>query len=95
MLTGLRALASGLDLDARLVGWHPHAQAKAALVVTERPPLSELLPLQEALAALKGRAVVRYSGTEPKLRLQVEAPTAEAAERGLAELLEAVRSAGV
>ncbi len=95
MLTGLRALAGGVDLDARLAGWQPHAQARAAVVVAHRPPLRSLGPLQDALAALEGRAVVRYSGTEPKLRLQVEGTTADDADRELQLLLDAVAASGL
>lgn len=95
LLTGLRVIAGGPDLASRLADWRPHAQASAAVPVTDRPPLETLAPLQAALGALTGRAVVRYSGTEPRLRLQVEAPRADVAERELASLLEAVRASGV
>ncbi len=95
LLTGLRVLAGGMDLEARLVGWRPHAQASATVRVRTRPPLETLEPLQEALALVKGRAVVRYSGTEPKLRLQVEAPEAAQADRELACLLAAVQESGL
>jgi phosphoglucosamine mutase len=95
LLTGLRILSGGLDLGHRLVDWKPHAQASATVVVSARPPLAQLAPLQWALGKLTGRAVVRYSGTEPKLRLQVEAAQAEVAESELQSLLQAVRASGL
>lgn len=73
-------------------------QATAALVVPEKRPLAGLSALPPAIAALEqalgaqGRVLVRYSGTEPKLRLLVEGPDATAVERGLATLVAAARS---
>ncbi len=95
LLTGLRALAGGLDLAQRLGGYVPHPQAVATVVVDRKPPLSELPVLQAALAGLTGRAVVRYSGTEPKLRLLVEAGELGVAEAELSALLEAVECSGL
>ncbi|MEM0897577.1 MAG: phosphoglucosamine mutase [Verrucomicrobiota bacterium] len=48
------------------------------VAVREKPPLEELTGAQEAIAETQstlgsgGRVLVRYSGTEPKLRVQVE-----------------------
>ena len=44
----------------------------------------------EAELGERGRVLVRRSGTEPVVRVMVEAPTAEQAERAVARLCEAV-----
>ena len=56
-------------------------QASAALRVAEKKPIESLpalsaeIRLIEGELGAKGRVLVRYSGTEPKLRLLVEGPT--------------------
>ncbi len=68
-----------------------------ALRVQEKRPLESLEHLTAAIRQLEhalgasGRVLVRYSGTEPKLRLLVEGPTTEAVESGLAALETAAR----
>ena len=58
-----------------------YPQAARALVVREKRPLEALPGLAAAVRAIeggfagRGRVLVRYSGTEPKLRLLVEGPT--------------------
>ena len=55
--------------------------------VARKPPLEELPALAEAIAATeeeladRGRVIVRYSGTEPLLRIMVEAENAADVER--------------
>ena len=63
----------------------PSASRKVAARL--RPSLDSLLGLQEvrqeadsALAAAGGRSLLRYSGTEPVLRIQVEGPDADLVE---------------
>ena len=55
--------------------------------VTHKPPLEDLPVLAEAIAASeeeladRGRVIVRYSGTEPLLRIMVEAEKDDDVER--------------
>ncbi len=81
--------------------WERFPQRTAALRVRERPPLSDLPPLAAAIAALearlagRGRVLVRYSGTEPLLRLLVEGPIEAEVAAGVAALAAATRAAGI
>ena len=67
-------------------------QKSNAMRVSQKPPLGECARLQEAMTVIasefgeQGRLLVRYSGTEPKLRLLVEGPTMEAVEAAYARL---------
>lgn len=67
-------------------------QATKNLRVREKIPLAKLPKLSAAIVALEkrlgseGRVLVRYSGTEPKLRLLVEGRDGDAVRAGLAEL---------
>jgi phosphoglucosamine mutase len=66
--------------------------------VRGRSPLDEAAALQAAIAreaqalAGRGRVLVRPSGTEPLIRVMVEAPTAEEAEAVCARLVAVVES---
>jgi phosphoglucosamine mutase len=57
-----------------------YPQAQRNLRVKEKPPIESLqevsLLVKEAESALagKGRVLLRYSGTEPKVRLLIEGP---------------------
>lgn len=61
-------------------------QKSSAIKVKQKPALEECPQLQAAMAAIDaefgeaGRMLVRYSGTEPKLRILVEGPSVEAVE---------------
>lgn len=72
-------------------------QGMRNLKVREKIPMAQLPELTESIARLeagfagKGRILVRYSGTEPKIRLLVEGPEGEAVESVLADLEAAVR----
>jgi len=67
-------------------------QLSRALSVREKRPLESLARLSEAVRSVeegfagRGRVLVRYSGTESKLRLLVEGPT-DAAVRSAMERL--------
>ncbi|MFH2004958.1 MAG: phosphoglucosamine mutase [bacterium] len=58
-----------------------YPQVLKNLPVTAKPPLDELKDVQAAIAAVEqklgadGRVLVRYSGTEMKVRVMVEGPT--------------------
>lgn len=75
-----------------------YPQRLVSMPVRERRPLEELPRLRETIVAAEtemgtsGRIVVRYSGTERKIRLLVEARDAAAVERWLDRLVEAVRA---
>ena len=71
----------------------------AAIAVRDRPPLESLAEVQATLRDARaelgeqGRVLVRYSGTEPKVRILVEARSSEAVERWSDELAAVIRSA--
>jgi phosphoglucosamine mutase len=73
-------------------------QFSVALGVRDKRPLESLPTLSGTIAALErefgssGRVLVRYSGTEPKLRLLVEGPTEEAVQSGIERLSAAARA---
>jgi phosphoglucosamine mutase len=75
-----------------------YPQRTAALRVRERKPLERLAHVAAAVRELegalgaRGRVMVRYSGTEAKLRLLVEGPTEEDVQAALTRLDAAVRA---
>jgi phosphoglucosamine mutase len=88
-----------LPLSALLRGFHRIPRAEAAVPVGRKPPLERVPAVRAAMQAIReeagpaGRLIVRYSGTEPKLRILVEAPSRTAAERGCAAIAAAARAA--
>jgi phosphoglucosamine mutase len=73
-------------------------QRTAALRVREKRPLETLAQLEATIRrtgqelGARGRVLVRYSGTEPKLRLLVEGPTDAEVRTALAQLEAAART---
>jgi phosphoglucosamine mutase len=73
-------------------------QVTAALKVRDKKPLAMLPGLSGVISALerelgsKGRVLVRYSGTEPKLRLLVEGPDDSTVSEAIARLESAARA---
>jgi len=86
-------------LDQLVSGLKAYPQTIRNVKVRSKPPL-ETLPevaraLKEAASALgdSGRIVLRYSGTEPKARVMVEAEHAEDVERYAASVASAIQAA--
>jgi phosphoglucosamine mutase len=73
-------------------------QISKNLKVLQKIPLEQLLGLQDTLSVIervlegRGRVLVRYSGTEPKIRLLVEGETQELIDPVMKMLEVAVRS---
>ena len=91
-------LATGLPLSVLRRGLVKFPQLSLALKVREKKPLETLghltRTIQELEAELgsRGRVLVRYSGTEAKLRLLVEGPTDTVVQAGIDRLQAAARS---
>jgi phosphoglucosamine mutase len=85
-------LATGRPLSELRTVLKKFPQGSLNLKVREKRELARLPHLPLAIEALEkelgqnGRVLVRYSGTEAKLRLLVEGPTAEVVRAGLARL---------
>lgn len=90
---------SGLPLSALLEGFERVPRSEAAVRVSRKPPLERVPAMREALRAAaaaagpRGRLLVRYSGTEPKLRILVESPSRAAAEGACAAIAAAAAGA--
>jgi len=73
-----------------------YPQRLVGITVKEKRPVEQVPVLREAIAACeaalkgRGRVVVRYSGTEAKIRLLVEAAESELVETWIARLSDAV-----
>jgi phosphoglucosamine mutase len=76
-----------------------YPQTLVSLKVKEKKPIDDVPLLAEAIRACeadlkgRGRVIVRYSGTEPKIRLLVEAREAKLVDEWIGKLKEAVAEA--
>jgi phosphoglucosamine mutase len=96
LITALQALAimkrKGRSLSELVAGFQRFPQVLLNIRVTEKKPLESLPELQEAVRKVEaelagaGRVLIRYSGTEPKVRVMVEGED-ETRVRGFAESL--------
>ena len=90
-------LATGKPLSELRGALMKFPQVTSALKVREKKPLDSLPTLPGAIQKLEnelgahGRVLVRYSGTEAKLRLLVEGPTEAVVRDGISRLESAVR----
>jgi phosphoglucosamine mutase len=95
----MRATGQPLSELRRVLRKFP--QVTAALKVREKRPIETLPKLSAEIRAItaelgaQGRVLVRYSGTEAKLRLLVEGPTTPVVEAALARLKAAVAADGL
>jgi phosphoglucosamine mutase len=90
-------LATGQPLSALRRVLRKYPQSVLALKVREKLPLEQLSAVQDAIRTVeselaeRGRILVRYSGTEPKIRLLVEHEDSTQVTSCLARLEAAVR----
>jgi phosphoglucosamine mutase len=87
---------AGQSLDDLTRDWSPAPQMLKGVRVSQRVPLQEMSRLQaatrEANAVLNGcgRLVIRYSGTEPVLRVMIESDDARRNEEWMKKILQAI-----
>ena len=101
MLTALQVLAILLRRQRRLSElascFERLPQVQHSVPVLDKRPLEELRSLQDTLARVegelagKGRVLVRYSGTEPIVRVMVEGEDSERIERAAEEICGVLR----
>jgi len=90
--------ATGRPLSELRRALRKFPQVTAAVTVREKKPLAGLRQLPAEIVAIEaelgaqGRVLVRYSGTEPKLRLLVEGPSDAVVGAALDRLLAATRA---
>ncbi len=96
----LRLMAeSGQPLGELRKVLRKYPQAQRNLAVRAKPPVEELLAVQAAIHAAKqaiaprGRILVRYSGTEPKLRILLEGRDETVLEKHADLIADAARTA--
>ncbi len=76
-----------------------YPQAQRNLVVKEKPPLAELSAVMKLISETekelsgKGRVLLRYSGTEPKIRLLIEGREFDKIDKQANRIADAIQSA--
>ncbi|HET6330597.1 MAG TPA: hypothetical protein VFF76_07405 [Holophagaceae bacterium] len=96
-LSVLRALVHRPKAERLTWTFAPWPQRLVNVVARERRPVEAMSALKDAMRALEAkygtqaRQVIRWSGTEPKLRLMVEAPERAMVDEALSELEAAAR----
>lgn len=76
-----------------------YPQAQRNLVVKEKPPLAELSAVMKLISETekelsgKGRVLLRYSGTEPKIRLLIEGQEFDKIDKQANRIADAIQSA--
>jgi phosphoglucosamine mutase len=98
LYTGVRLLATVGDepMSRAFAGFTRFPQRLVNVEVTQKPPLDGVPAIAAKAAAVErelgqdGRLVLRYSGTEPKCRVMVEAPTVDQCERLCRELADVI-----
>jgi phosphoglucosamine mutase len=100
LLTALKVLemvaTSGRTLDEWTADLPVYPQTIRNVRVRARTPLDQTPAVRQALQAAqqqlngRGRVVVRYSGTEPLIRVMVEAETSEEVDRHASQLVEVI-----
>jgi len=87
------------SLDRLVAGLKDYPQVIVNVKVKSKPPLDSLPGVARALAEAEGtlgengRVVLRYSGTEPLVRVMVEAEHASEVDRFSKSIADAVRGA--
>ncbi len=88
---------SGENLRDLSSFYKPFPIEKRSIPVVSKPPLESCIHLKDAISRLDqqlgndGRLLVRYSGTEPKLRLLVEAKQTEVVASAIRDIEEAAK----
>jgi len=102
IMSALKVLAimkrSGKKLSELAACMEEYPQELHGILVKEKPPIQEIPQLSDAIAeaenamGAEGRVLVRYSGTENKIRVLVEAKSADAAKLHASNICDAVNA---
>ena len=98
LYTGIRLLSAVRDqsMSQAFAAFRRFPQKLVNVVVARKPPLDSIPAIAAKVAAIErelgseGRLLLRYSGTEPKCRVMIEAKELAICERLCGELAELV-----